>query len=131
MKRVLLIAAILSLALIAPAAAQQCQPFSGAYGNTTLTGNGYAKYLPTTVKRVTDTPTDGVVIHKLASGATMWVSGANIRFRTDGVNPTSTSGTLVIAPAVVKWTPDDIKQLREIRFIQVTSGAEVDFNYCW
>lgn len=133
MLRLTLIAILLNVSGLA--VAQQCRPFvgnSGALaGSVALDGLGYAKYLPTTVKRLSDAPSVGAPMHRLVTGAIMTVTVASIRYRTDGTNPTATNGTVFPSGAIIRWTIADLPKLKEFRFIQVTSGAVVDVDYCW
>lgn len=93
-----------------------------------LTGNGYARYTPTTVKKLTDTPAAGVAIPAGARSAIITVASNPIRFRTDATDPTASEGVLL---AVGTWFfPNQREWLRALRFIDTAAGAsEVTVAY--
>jgi len=114
---------ILVALLIAPLAiADQCQPFTG--------GLGYARYLPTTAKKLTDAPTAGVSLPAGTTGAVIFVNVAPIRYRTDGTNPTASEGVQVPAGTSLVFRAADASQLSVFAFIEASSGAEVTVAYC-
>jgi hypothetical protein len=122
MKRLLLVLAIAFL-LPVSAFADVCRAFT--------TGGGYARYLPTTAKSLaTSTPDGGVTIPANVTGAVLFVNGAPIRYRTDGVDPTSAEGVQVPAGFAIFFDEKTANQLYVFRFIQVSSGAEVTVSYC-
>lgn len=121
MKKLLGIALLLIL-IPASIAADQCSPY--------LNGGGYARYLPVTAMSLTGTPAAGVTLPQNATGAIIFVNGANIRYRNDGVAPTATEGALVMSGKALVYTFDTASQLRTLTFIQTSSAAEVTVVYC-
>lgn len=95
-----------------------------------LTGKGYARYTPTTVKKLTDAPANagGVAIPDGARSAVLTVASNPIRFRTDATDPTASEGVLL---AVGTWFfPNQREWLRALRFIDTAAGAsEVTVAY--
>lgn len=130
MRKVALFFVALILSVSLPITAQVCRPFTGTVDGVLLDGKGYARYLPTTAKRVSDAPTAGATIPAQAREALVYINTAAIRYRTDGVNPTATEGVLVQPPAVLFFDFFHMSELREFRFIQVSAGAEVTLKYC-
>jgi hypothetical protein len=116
------LAVLFALIALAPLRADVCRPYT--------TGNGYARYLPTTAKFLTSTPTAGVTLPSDATGAVLFVNTASIRYRTDGVAPTASEGVLVLSGRALVFDADHATQLRTFQFIEVTSGAEVTVSYC-
>lgn len=126
----LLVLSVLTLGLAAPSFAQStrvCRPFVG----TGLTGKDYAKFLPTTAKMLTDTPSDGVAMPATTTEVLIFVNTQPIRYRTGGVNPTSTTGVLVQPGTVLRFDLYHMQQARAFRFIEAASGAEVDASFCY
>ena len=122
---------LLVLATAGAFAETPCRPFVGKSLGRTLDGLGHSVFLPTTAKKLTDTPTSGVALDAWAQGAVISVETQSIRYWTDGTVPTSSSGVLVTAGQVIIFKPENSAQMRSFTFIEVASGAKVSVSSCW
>src|SRR5688572_21921738 len=82
-----------------------------------LSGKGYARYTPTTAKRLSDAPVAPAATNTLPAGATyalISVTTNPIRCRFDGTNPTASEG-LLLDVGTHKFTNRTV--LEQFRFI--------------
>jgi hypothetical protein len=95
------------------------------------TGTGYARYTPSTVKKLTDAPAAGSALPTFAQHAIITVATKPVRMRFDGTDPTASEGLLIPADSVLVF-PDQMELLKQMRFIDTAAGAsEVTAVYGW
>lgn len=89
---------------------------------------GHAEWTPNVVTALTDAPDSGAAMPDGTSSALICVESQPIRFRTDGVNPTSSVGTLLLAGQCVGYTQEPFV-LRRWKFLETSSGAKVTADF--
>jgi len=67
----------------------------------------------------------GLTVPTGATRALIVAEGANVRWRDDGTNPTSSVGMLLLASNLLSYDGD----LNRIKFIEVTSSAKLNISY--
>lgn len=67
----------------------------------------------------------GLTVPAGATRALIVAEGANVRWRDDGTNPTSSVGMLLLASNLLSYDGD----LNRIKFIEVTSSAKLNISY--
>ena len=101
-------------------------PYNSARSST---NGGYARYAPTSVKLLTDSPAAGTTLPAVATHAIITVKGQPIRWRADGTAPTASEGHYMAAgeSLVIEGSP---LWLRRFQFIDTAAGAsEVTVTY--
>jgi hypothetical protein len=92
-------------------------------------GNGYARYTPTTAKQLSTTPAAGAALPNDARSAWIYVLTNPVRVRTDGTNPTASEGFYIAAGSLI-IVENQREFLRQLRFIDTAAGAsEVTVQY--
>lgn len=100
------------------------QPYVNVLGDNTLAqanraGKGYALWNPTGATRLTSAVVDGTVMQADTRHAWITIKGGGVRIRTDGTDPTATSGHY-IAPGTMIQVENQRQFLEQLRFINAS-----------
>lgn len=92
-------------------------------------GAGYARYAPTAVKTLSDSPGNGTALPAEARHALITINSNPVRMRFDGTAATAANGVLIQTNTLLR-IENSREMLKAISFIDTSAGAsEVDVAY--
>ena len=110
------------------------QPFVNTLGDTSSVqmnraGKGYSMFKPSAPAMFTDAPNDGVSMPPEARHAFISIKGGGIRARTDGTNPSGSSG-LYIPPGSLLTFETQAQTFQQFRFVD-SQGETSEVTCMW